>query len=478
MKQRVYRRLAPVIAAVTVAAMVASPAHAAPTGNAADGLRQIQVRQSLLGTHTWYQQTYNGLPVVGGYYVKHTDATGKVTVDDGRKQVTGLAASTAGFAQDKAKSSVSKRLGRQPSQSQLVVVPGANGASAKLAWQVTTKVRKGSVTSLVDANTGATLKEENTVRTAAREADKHNGIGVGVVFDPNPVVALQNESLTDMDNADYPAIRRAYKIVPLTKLNKGDTLQGAYANNLSDPAVTSKSHLFLYNRSQDGFEQVMVYYSFTKTEDYIHALGFKDVNNEPQDYVTTGFTDDNSFYDPDVDQITFGTGGVDDAEDNEVIWHEYGHAIQDDQVPGFGASEEAGAIGEGFGDYWAVTMSQANSPNTATTPWACVMDWDSTSYTDTTPHCLRRTDGPKVYPGDLDGEVHDDGEIWSHGLWDINLALGRTAANRIILESQFFFNPEITMPQAANLTVITARALYGKPAAAKVKAAFHARGIL
>jgi len=474
MTKRVLRLLAPLAATVLVVAAVASPAHAGPAQRSADGLRQIQVRQSLLGTHTWYQQTYQGLPVVGGYYVKHVDAAGKVTIDDLRKTVTGLSSSTAGLAQDRARSSVSKRLGKQPSSSVLVVVPGAAGASAKLAWQVVTKTGRGSVTSLVDAYSGATLKEENTVKNA----DKHNSIGVGVVFDPNPVVALQNESLTDMDNADYPAIRRAYRIVPLTKLDKGNTLQGAYANNLSDPAVTSKNHVFLYNRSQDGFEQVMVYYSITKAEDYIHALGFRDVNNEPQDYTTTGFTDDNSFYDPDVDEITFGTGGVDDAEDNEVIWHEYGHAIQDDQVPGFCASEEAGAIGEGFGDYWAVTMSQSTSPDTATTPWACVMDWDSTAYTDDTPHCLRRTDGPKVYPGDLDGEVHDDGEIWSHGLWDINRALGRTAANRIILESQFFFNPNITMPQAATLTVTTARALYGKQAAAKVKDAFHARGIL
>jgi Zn-dependent metalloprotease len=477
MTKRVLRFLAPLAASALMIAAVAQPAHAAPTQGSADGLRQIQVRQSLLATHTWYQQTYQGLPVVGGYYVKHVDAAGKVTVVDLRKPVTGLSSSAAGLAQDRARSSVSKRLGKQAGASELVVVPGAAGASAKLAWQVVTKTGKGSVKSLVDANSGATLKEENTVKESPG-SDKHNSVGVGVVFDPNPVVALQNESLTDMDNADFPAIHRAYKVVPLTKLNKGNTLQGAYANNLSDPAVTSKNHVFLYNRSQDGFEQVMVYYSITKAEDYIHALGFRDVNNESQDYVTTGFTDDNSFYDPEVDQITFGTGGVDDAEDNEVIWHEYGHAIQDDQVPGFGESEEAGAIGEGFGDYWAVTMSQANSPNTATTPWACVMDWDSTSYTDDTPHCLRRTDGPKVYPGDLDGEVHDDGEIWSHGLWDINRALGRTAANRIILESQFFFNPEITMPQAANLTVITARALYGKQAAAKVKAAFHARGIL
>jgi hypothetical protein len=34
-----------------------------------------------------------------------------------------------------------------------------------------------------------------------------------------------------------------------------------------------------------------------------------------------------------------------------VIVHELGHAIQDDQVPGFGNSEEGGAMDEGFGDY-------------------------------------------------------------------------------------------------------------------------------
>ena len=82
------------------------------------------------------------------------------------------------------------------------------------------------------------------------------------------------------------------------------------------------------------------------------------MNNESQDIRADTYGGDNSFYIPRIDRIVFGKGGVDDAEDAEVIWHEYGHAIQDAQVPGFGASDEAGSIGEGFGDYWAVTMSQ------------------------------------------------------------------------------------------------------------------------
>ena len=63
--------------------------------------------------------------------------------------------------------------------------------------------------------------------------------------------------------------------------------------------------------------------------------------------------------------IKLGKGGVDDAEDAEVILHELGHAIQDSQqVPfGFGGSLEAGSIGEGFADYWAVTVSNVIAPD-------------------------------------------------------------------------------------------------------------------
>ena len=42
------------------------------------------------------------------------------------------------------------------------------------------------------------------------------------------------------------------------------------------------------------------------------------------------------------------------------------------------------------------------------------MDWDSSSYTSDEPHCLRRTDLNWSYPDHRDGEVHDDGQIWSH----------------------------------------------------------------
>ena len=111
------------------------------------------------------------------------------------------------------------------------------------------------------------------------------------------------------------------------------------------------------------------------------------------------------------------------------------------------------------------------------TPLACVMDWDATYYTSTVPHCLRRLDDNLHYPTDLDGEVHDDGRIWSQALLDIRQSLTPDVANTIILKAQIDF-PGTTMVDLATRTVNTAQELYGRATARTVRAAFEARGIL
>ena len=121
------------------------------------------------------------------------------------------------------------------------------------------------------------------------------------------------------------------------------------------------------------------------------------------------------------------------------------------------------------GDYWAVTVSNIIAP---TPDPACVADWDSVSYTSSLPHCLRRVDLDLHYPQDLLGLVHHDGQIWSRALWDIRQSLGHEVADALILEAQFDFAPDSSMPAAAQVTVATAERLYGKGVAQKVEAAF------
>ena len=329
------------------------------------------------------------------------------------------------------------------------------------------------------AGAPAPLAAENPAGGGAASA--FPGTATGQVFDPNPVVALQNERLTDQHDQDDPALQPAYKAVTLTHLDGSGFLHGDFATlapKQKNPAY-SPSGQFVYPRSDDRFEQVMAYYHVTTAQLYIQRLGFSNLNNEPQDLLINPIGQDNSYYDPKTDVIAFGKGGVDDAEDAEMIWHEYGHAIQDSQVPGFGSGNQAGSIGEGFGDYWAFTMSQADSPDTATTPLACIADWDATSYTSTVPHCLRRVDADMTMADyDPHGDVHVNGQIWSRALHDINLALGRDQANTVILQAQFAFSPSTTFQAAAQATVDAAGARYGATAASQVRAAFAARGIL
>jgi len=271
--------------------------------------------------------------------------------------------------------------------------------------------------------------------------------------------------------------------VTLTNLDGSGFLRGDWVTIVSEtgnPAFSSNG-TFDYSRHQDEFEQVMAYYWITEAQNYIQRLGFGTglfpaINKEAQRVRINQLGADNSFFTDKKDELRFGKGGVDDAEDAEVILHEYGHAIQDSQQTpfGFGVSVEARSIGEGFSDYWAVTVSSLLAP---TADPACVADWDSVSYTATTPHCLRRVDTNLHYPEDLDGRVHHDGMIWSRALWDIRNAIGATQADTIILDAHFGM-PDPTMPELAAKTVAVAKQLYGNGVANQVKAAFAARGIL
>jgi Zn-dependent metalloprotease len=109
------------------------------------------------------------------------------------------------------------------------------------------------------------------------------------------------------------------------------------------------------------------------------------------------------------------------------------------------------------------------------------MDWDSTAYTNTVPHCLRRLDSDLTV-ADKNGEVHHDGMIWSRALWDIRagyaqLGLGSRRADTTIIDAQFQFAADTSFSAAAKATYDTARARDGAAAATLVRSSFTARGI-
>ena len=108
----------------------------------------------------------------------------------------------------------------------------------------------------------------------------------------------------------------------------------------------------------------------------------------------------------------------------------------------------------------------------------CVGEWDATSYSGSSPPCLRRTDGNKIYPHDLVGQVHSDGEIWSRALWDIRAVLSGSTTDQIVLEHHFSLPANATMPVAALEMIAADAALNAGVNEATLREKFCDRGIL
>lgn len=339
------------------------------------------------------------------------------------------------------------------------------------------RLRLKSIQYTIDANTGDIISVGDIAQYAS---------GTGDVFWPNPVNSANNLYLEDKDDANAPELLPQYIRGKVLRDIKYDSASQTYVlcgpyicpnDLLSDPAyfitspypgsVFSSTENFasITNRFSDLFEHVMVYDVIDTNQRYIQTLGLGVINKRPIEVDPHALQgEDTSHYEPDgtgKGYILFGEGGVDDAEDADIILHEYGHAIQDNQAPNiyggfdFACITEAGAMAEGFGDYWAssntyaITVEHKFKTGTKSGE-ACYAEWDNVVKMprNEANACRRRVDGTKHYPENIVHECHDDGEIWSAALWDIfnrlgnklgdKKVVGKKAADQLILRSHAF----------------------------------------
>jgi|GEM_PF-2821746 len=357
----------------------------------------------------------------------------------------------------------------------LAVLPRKDGA--RVVWRVTlpSRVPLATYEVLVDARDGQVLRVRDVLRRAfVASAD-------ATVFDTNPVVAHGSRTgLADNGDGDSAALTALLESVTLHRLDDGllGCLSGRWVHaTLPSGEVCDPLRDFTdLMRSDDAFEAVMAYFHADRAQSYVQSLGFTDVLNRQlevhADEVFDDGEEDNSFYDPSTGDISLGTGNVDDGEDGEVIVHEYGHAIQDDQVPGFGLSEQGAAMGEGFGDYLAAAISERFVSPARPELDPCIAEWDEVGFEDAfgiepagVP-CLRRTDRDLTASevgsdSDCEGEPHCAGEAWSAALWDIRAQIGATAADRLVIQSHFSLTPSSGFHEGSLALLAADNALYG-----------------
>ncbi len=247
-----------------------------------------------------------------------------------------------------------------------------------------------------------------------------------------------------------------YRTVTLYGLDASGYLQGKRVTTQPMPnsqRIRRSDHRYEIRSHQKGFEEVMCYAHLDAAIRYIESLGYRGKRalfKNPLRVHPRSHRQDNSWYSPHEKLIAMGTGDIDDAEDGETLLHEFGHALQDAIVPDFGQSEQAAAIGEGFGDYWAGSSFAERKP---TELRSYLMSWDglpSSLEARRLPPYVRRLDSDETLNDfSTDRSEHANGSFWAALLWDIRQAIGREAADRLIVESHFSLHAFATFTLAA-----------------------------
>ncbi len=280
------------------------------------------------------------------------------------------------------------------------------------------------------------------------------------VFLPDPLTTageIYGTPYKDSSNTDVAELNAERKSVSF--IAKYDTsanvfrLESPYVkiNEHSSPVIqpaTSTIPDFSFTRSQSGFEDANVFYHISTFHNYLQSLGFNNLVNYPINadaHALSGQDNSNfvSFFNP--PRLNFGEGGVDDAEDADVIIHEYNHAVSYSAAPNTNFGTERSALDEALGDYFASSYSRSIN----NFKWENVFSWDG--HNEFWPG--RFSVSSDHYPDDLENNLYGDADIWSSTMMEIWADIGRENADALQVEALYSYASNMTMSDAAQLVI-------------------------
>lgn len=243
-------------------------------------------------------------------------------------------------------------------------------------------------------------------------------------------------------------------------------ISGPYLND----RYGQTSDSFFYNRSDTRFEAVNVMYHLQKFNEYLNYLGY-DTLVKPIEIDVHGLGgDDNSRFDPDLYQLEYGDGNVDDAEDGEVVIHEFIHQVSTTANYTSGNGNERKAMEEGNCDYFAKSYSRSLNDNNSYK----VFSWDG--HNEFWPgYVINSTDH---YPEDLEPGYNANRDIWSSTLMCIHDYIGRETTDSLALEQFFYQYPSAKMPDMAAILLHIDSVLFAGRNYSAIKECLVVRGFI
>ena len=372
-----------------------------------------------------FEQRQQGLPVYGSDIAVSVMPNGRV-VYVANSAVAGVSAvaTTASKTDLDATAIATQYLGVsdsvEHSAERMVYV---DAGASHLVWRVIVVAQegpRGEWELLIDANSGEILR--------AQDISAYDS-GTGTIHTPDPLsyerVAYNTAGYVDGNNADTPQLTAA--LVPVTlddiTLSGGNyTLAGPYAvcedwDTPHDAGCPSQPGSdFSVTRSAMSYDAVMGYWHISNYLKYVnetlgvpampihHAGG---VHYDPHGFQNQ----DNSQFVSTSEKLTFGQGGVDDAQDADVLIHELGHGIHY-FVTGGHLSQTEG-LSEGVGDYNGAAWSRdfPNQWTPADTAYYWIYSWDG--HNPFWPGRVLNYELTHTYAQSRNQEIHTAGQYWS-----------------------------------------------------------------
>jgi hypothetical protein len=298
----------------------------------------------------------------------------------------------------------------------------------------------GAYYTLLDANTGELIYRQNRVRYShaqAIDASVTGSVSLYSPFDPAVVMPLPNLMVEDGSNLLYTDSLGEVNIPSAGAVNATFTLAGKWSSIFTDGGSVSPSITSLFDPGTllisfdsattlshvSGYYHVNVIHDFMKS--YFPSFPILDFSLPTQIDLTSGSC--NAFYSGSDINFYESAGGCHSmAEIGDVVYHEYGHGINDKFYQWQGANWDNGAMGEGYADVWGFSITQIPIVGNG-------------YRTNNANSFIRRYDqNRKVYPQDLVGQVHDDGEIIAGAWYDVSLNLGSWSAMTELFASTYF----------------------------------------
>jgi Zn-dependent metalloprotease len=338
---------------------------------------------SLAGKHYSFVQYINNIPVYGASLKINTDLDGRITSVFNRTFEDHISPGAFQFPTDELAFNFASSFPRMThfKNEQVYLWNGTGLVPGAAVWVEYDDHKKKEF--VIDGQMQVLYSRDVN---CYHHGGQNDSLVTALIFDPDPLTTANSQYVApylDNNDQDSPALNGQRQTVTFKAGYNNGTYSLAGPNVSvqdfsapSTPTFSSTSNNWTFTRSQNEFEDLMVYYHIDSYVRYMRTLGFSGFMNYsiPVDaHALQG--SDNAAFSPDVGAVTgrllFGEGGVDDAEDADVILHELGHAMSH-FVSQSNIGTERRSLDEAISDYFAVSYSSTVSSFRATD----VFTWD------------------------------------------------------------------------------------------------------